>query len=184
MRRLILAVMLAIVLMAVPFALPSFAQNSDFNLDVHANPHTTAKDIGLPVFPGATPFKEKDSDSSAADLGFLLNSFRFSVKAVSFVAMDSPQHVLEFYRKPLAKFGQVLECDHGKPVGSLSVTKSGLTCGDSKSGHMTVNGSDSDHELRAGTPEQFRIVGIAGFENGKTKFGLVALVLPKDEHGK
>jgi hypothetical protein len=114
----------------------------------------------------------------------LLNSFHFSLKAVSFVTTDSPEHVLEFYSKPLAKFGEVLECDHGTPVGSLTVTKSGLTCGDRKSGRMTVNGSDSDHELRAGTPEQFRIVGVDNTENGKTKFGLVALVLPKDEDGK
>ena len=185
MRRLILAVTLAIVLMAaLPFTLPSFAQNSDFNLNVHANSHATAKDIGLPVYPGATQFKEKDSDSSSADLGFLLNSFHFNLKAVSFVTTDSPEHVLEFYRKPLAKSGEVLECDHGKPVGSLTVTKSGLTCGDHKSGHMTVNGSDSDHELRAGTPEQFRIVAVDNTENGKTKFGLVALVFPKDEDGK
>jgi hypothetical protein len=106
------------------------------------------------------------------------------VKAVSFVTPDSPEHVLEFYRKPLAKFGEVLECNHGKPVGSLTIAKSGLTCGDRKSGRMTVNGSDSDHELRAGTPEQFRIVGIDSTENGKTKFGLVALVLPKDKDGK
>lgn len=185
MRRPILAVIPAIVLIAaVPFAFPCVAQNSDFNLDVHANSHATAKDIGLPVYPGATPFKDKDSDSSSADLGFLLNSFHFSVKAVSFVTTDSPEHVLEFYRKPLAKFGEVLECDHGKPVGRVTVTKSGLTCGDRKSGHMTVNGSDSDHELRAGTPEQFRIVGVDNTETGKTKFGLVALVLPKDEDGK
>jgi hypothetical protein len=185
MRRPILAVIPAIVLVAaVPFAVPSFAQNSDFNLNVHANSHSTAKDIGLPVFPGATPFKDKDSDSSSADLGFLLNSFHFSEGAASFVTADSPEHVLEFYRKPLAKFGEVLECDHGKPVGSLIVTKSGLTCGDRKSGRMTVNGSDSDHELRAGTPEQFRIVEVDNPESGKTKFGLVALVLPKDEDGK
>jgi hypothetical protein len=114
----------------------------------------------------------------------LLNSFHFSVKAASFVTTDSPEHVLEFYKKPLAKFGEVLECDHGKPMGSLTVTKTGLTCGDRKSGHMTVNGSDSDHELRAGTPEQFWIVGVDGAENGKTKFGLAALVLPKDEDKK
>ena len=49
---------------------------------------------------------------------------------------------------------------------------------------MSWNGSDSDHELRAGMPEQFRIVGVDSTENGKTKFGLVALVLPKDEDGK
>jgi hypothetical protein len=185
MRRLSLAVLPAIVLVtAVSSAVPSFAQSSDFNLNVHANTHATAKDIGLPVYPGATPFKDKDSDSSSADLGFLLNSFHISVKAVSFVTTDSPEHVLEFYKKPLAKFGEVLECDHGKPVGSLTVTKSGLTCGDHKRGHMTWNGSDSDHELRAGMPEQFRIVGVDSTENGKTKFGLVALVLPKDEDGK
>jgi hypothetical protein len=185
MCRVRLAVMPTIVLMgAVSFALPTFAQDSDFNLNVHANSHVTAKDIGLPSYPGATPFKEKDSDSSSADLGFLLNSFHFSVKAVSFLTPDSPEHVLEFYRKPLAKFGEVLECNHGKPVGSLTMAKSGLTCGDRKSGHMTVNGSDSDHELRAGTPEQFRIVGIDSTESGKTKFGLVALVLPKDKDGK
>jgi len=165
-------------------AIPSFGQNSDFNLDVHANSHATAKDIGLPVYPGATLFKAKDDDSSSADLGFLLNSFHFSLKAASFLTPDSPERVLEFYRKPLAKFGQVLECDHGKPVGSLSVTNSGLTCGDSKNGHVTVNGSESDHELRAGTPEQFRIVGVAGNANGRTKFGLVAIVLPKDKDRK
>ncbi len=72
MRRPILAVIPTIVLMAaVPFAVPSFAQNSDFNLNMHANSHATAKDIGLPVYPGATPFKDKDSDSSSADLGFV-----------------------------------------------------------------------------------------------------------------
>jgi hypothetical protein len=185
MRRPIFEVIPAIILMgAVSVTVPSFGQNSDFNLNVHANSHATAKDIGLPAYPGATPFKDKDSDSSSADLLFLLNSFHFSVKAASFVTTDSPEHVLEFYKKPLAKFGEVLECDHGKPMGSLTVTKTGLTCGDRKSGHMTVNGSDSDHELRAGTPEQFWIVGVDGAENGKTKFGLAALVLPKDEDRK
>ena len=183
MRQPIYKVMPVIVLIgAVSFT--ALGQNSDFNLNVHANSHATAKDIGLPVFPGATPFKDKDSDSSSADLLFFLNSFHFSVKAAKFVTTDSPARVLEFYRKPLAKFGEVLECDHGKSVGSLTVTKSGLTCGDRKSGGKTVNGSDSDHELRAGTPEQFWIVGIDGAESGRTTFGLVALVLPKDDDRK
>ena len=185
MRRHFSEVILAIVLMcAVSFTFPSAGQNSDFNMNMHANSHVTAKDIGLPVYPGATPFKEKDNESSSGDLLFLLNSFHFSVKEASFVTTDSQQHVLEFYRKPLAKFGEVLECDHGRPVGSLSVTKSGLTCSDRKNGGVTVNESDDDHELRAGTPEQFWIVGVDEAENGKTKFGLVALVLPKNEGSK
>jgi hypothetical protein len=160
------------------------AQTSDLNLSVHANSHVTAKDIGLPVYPGATLFKDTDSDSSSADLGVVLNSFQFGIQVLSFVTTDTPRQVHEYYRRPLAKYGQVLECNHGKPVGSLTVTKSGLTCGDHQNGGMTVDGSDSGVELRAGTPEQFRIVGIDSTEAGKTKFGLVAMVLPKDEVGK
>lgn len=185
MSRSILAAIRAVALAgAVSVAFACSAQNSDFNLNVHANSHATAKDIGLPVYPGATLFKDKGSDSSSADLGLALNSFHFNVKAVSFVTTDPPKQVLEFYKRPLAKYGQVLECNHGQPVGPLTVTKSGLTCGDHKGGGTTVDGSDRDMELRAGKPEQFRIVGIDGTEAGKTKFGLVALVLPKDEDGK
>ena len=66
----------------------------------------------------------------------------------------------------------------------MTVAKSGLTCGDRKGRHITVNGNDSGHELRAGSPEQFRVVGVENIGNGKTKFGLVALMLPKDEGGK
>jgi hypothetical protein len=180
MRRPVLALIPAFVLMvAISFPDLSFGQNSDFNLDVHANSHATAKDIGLPEYPGATPFKDKDSDSSSADLSFLLNTFHIGVKAATFVTPDPPARVLEFYRQPLMQFGEVLECNQGKPVGGLTRTKSGLTCGNPKNG-VTVNESDSGHELRAGKPEQFWIVGIDPAVNGKTKFGLVALVLPKD----
>ena len=184
MRRLILTVIPAIVLMvAITLAVPCFAQDSDFNLSMHANSHATAKDIGLPAYPGATAFKDKDSDSSA-DLGFALNSVHFNLQVASFVTKDSRAQVLDFYRKALAKYGEVLECNHGQPVGTLTVTKSGLTCGDHKGGRMTVNGSDGDYELRAGRPEQFRIVGVDSTELEKTKFGLVALVFPKEEDGR
>ncbi len=110
----------------------------------------------------------------------VLNSFHFRLQVASYVTPDAPERVLKFYRKPLAHYGEVLECDHGQPVGSSKKTRSGLTCGDK--GHVDVNGSDSstDHELRAGTPEQFRIVAIDKSVDGQTKFGLVALELPKD----
>jgi len=37
---------------------------------------------------------------------------------------------LAFYRKPLSRYGEVLECDQSKPVGSHIVTRDGLTCSD------------------------------------------------------
>src|SRR6202021_4012890 len=99
MRRSVLALIPAAILIgAVSFPTLSFGQNSDFNLDVHANSHATAKDIGLPEYPGATPYKDKDSNSSSADLGFALNSFHISVQAVSYVTTVSPPEVSAFSR--------------------------------------------------------------------------------------
>jgi hypothetical protein len=155
----------------------SFGQNSGVNLALHANSHASAADVGLPAYPGATLYKDTDNDS-AADLGLTVGDFHFSLKAVNYVTSDSPAKVLDFYRKPLSRYGEVLECDHGKPVGALTVTRSGLTCG-----HVEVSGntdSSTDHEIRAGSPQQYRIVGIDESHPGSTRFALVYLDLPKD----
>ncbi|MBB5062651.1 hypothetical protein HDF15_000981 [Granulicella mallensis] len=84
----------------------------------------------------------------------------------------------------------------GKPVGSLTVTKSGVTRGGyssnrrmqngnvTMSASVTVNGSENRHELRAGLPGQFRIVGIDSSEKGHTKFKLIFLALPKAESSR
>jgi hypothetical protein len=70
-------------------------------------------------------------------------------------------------------------------VGTLTVTRSGLTCADQKGGNVQVNGHDSkDHELRAGTPQKFRIVGIDKSQAKATHFGLVYVELPKDNDSK
>jgi hypothetical protein len=152
----------------------SFAQDSGVNLALHANSHASAADVGLPAYPGATPYKESDNDSTSADLGFTFNEVHFSMKAAKYQTGDSPSQILAFYRKPLSRYGQVLECDHGKPVGTPAVTNTGLKC--------EQDGDNStDHELRAGSPHQFRIVAIEPPASGSTRFGLVYLDLPRDE---
>ena len=160
----------------------SLAQNSDFNLDLHANSHTTAADIGVPAYPGATLAKDKDNDG-AVDMGFTFGDTHFMLKAASYVTGDSPAQVLAYYRKPLSRFGEVLECDHGKPVGALTVTRSGLSCNDQQGEHASVNGhgSSNGHELRVGTPHKFRIVGVDDPDGKSTRFGLVYLELPKEK---
>jgi hypothetical protein len=159
----------------------SRGQDSGVNLALHANSHTSAADIGLPAYPGATLYKDAGNDSGA-DLGLTVGDFHFGLLAVNYVTSDSAAQVLAFYRKPLSRYGEVLECDHGKPVGALTVTRSGLTCG-----HVQVSGntnSSSDHELRAGSLHQYRIVGIDESHPGSTRFGLVYLDLPKDSGDK
>lgn len=160
----------------------SFGQNSDTNLELHARSHASAAGIGLPVYPGATLYKDKDNDSGG-DLGLSFGDFHFSLMAINYATKDSPEQVLNFYRKPLSHYGQVLECDHGKPVGSLTVTRSGLKC-DQKDSGDTASYSSSGHEIRAGSPEKFRIVGIDESHPGSTRFALVYLEVPKDSSKK
>lgn len=178
--------LLALVLCTAPVL---WGQSSDLDLSLHARSKATAADVGLPVYPGAQLYRspddsgKKDNDSSI-DAGLSFGDFHISIIAVSYETSDSTDQVLKFYRKPLARYGQVLECDHGKPIGKITVTNTGLTCSDTHGGHVDVNGSgDSSKnlELRAGSPHKFRIVGIDPSKNGKTHFGLVYLELPQDK---
>jgi hypothetical protein len=157
----------------------SFAQDSGINLALHANSHAGAANIGLPAYPGATLSKDADNES-AADLGLTVGEFHFSLLAANYVTNDSPAKVLAFYRKPLSRYGEVLECNQGNPVGALKVTHSGLTCGHASGDTNT----STEHELRAGSPLQYRIVGIDDSHPGFTHFGLVYLELPKDSSEK
>ncbi|MGA3160674.1 MAG: hypothetical protein ABSC77_05610 [Terracidiphilus sp.] len=160
----------------------SVAQNSDFKLELHANKHATAVEIGLPAYPGAILAKETDEDNTA-DLGFTFGDTHFRIMVAKYITTDTPESVLAFYRKPLTRYGDVLECNGGKPVGRLTVTKSGLGCSEQKEGGLTVTDhglSSGGHELRVGSPHQFRIVCIDESHPQSTRFWLVYIELPKD----
>ncbi len=176
----------AITLLAAAFALGgelSYAQDKDFNLEVHANSHASAKDLGLPAYPGATLVKGSEDDSNA-DLGFAFGKTRFRLIVAKYTTTDSPERVLAFYRKPLAIFGDVLECNQGKPVGSEIATKSGLTCSEQKDGGVTLSDqsiSSNHHELRAGSPHRFRMVAIDETDSKSTRFVLLYVDTPKND---
>ncbi|HEY8795656.1 MAG TPA: hypothetical protein VIM15_11990 [Gemmatimonadaceae bacterium] len=156
-----------------------FAQSSG-NIELHANRNVTAASIGLPEYPGARSFHGAHEDSTA-DLGLTFGDFHFRLLVTKYVTRASAAQVLEFYRKPLARYGEVLECDHGLAVGSLKVASSGLTCSDTQGHHAHSSGESRDsHELRSGTPRRFRMVGIDDGQADETHFSLVLLELPKD----
>jgi hypothetical protein len=106
----------------------------------------------------------------------------FRVLVSKYLTAASPRQVFDFYRKPLARYGDVLECDHGEPVGSLKIARGGLTCSDSAGGkHSHVNGDfDSGHELRSGNPSLFRIVALESSHADSTQFTLLLIELPRD----
>lgn len=133
----------------------------------------TAEDVGLPVYPGAQRRKDTSDESSALQMGLWGGSSGFKLAVLKLQSDDSPEKVAAFYRKALAKYGQVLDCGnsdskHEKSSGGQS---SKLDC-------------DADHPvdggftLKAGTKEKQHVVGVE--PNGKHSYiALVFVEAPK-----
>jgi len=146
-------------------------------MTVKTNDAAVVDGLGLPVYPGADLVK-KDKNNGAADVNMSFGSFQLRVKAASYRTTDSPDQVTAFYRKSLGRYGDVIQCQHDKPVGTPSRTAEWLTCDNEKGNHVYVNDDESGKlELKAGSKQHQHIVAIDPEGNG-TKFGLVALDLP------
>lgn len=126
------------------------------------SPEAKPKDVGLTIYPGSKPHKEKDSDSTSANLGLWGGGSGFKLAIVKMETADSPERVAAYYKKALAKFGPVLDCSKisGNSENTAKEDSSKvLTCGDDKpeSGGML---------FKSGTKEKQHIVGIQPLGNG------------------
>jgi hypothetical protein len=152
---------------------------------VHVNTdQTTAADLGLPAYPGAQPVTGDDKHKSAdVHLGF--GEWELRVRAVSYSSSDKQDQILTFYKKALARYGDVITCQGNSPVGTPIKTSEGLTCADDKNNTTTVQIDRGDYgsgknslELKAGSKRHQHIVGFEEPKEGKARFALVALDLP------
>lgn len=154
---------------------------------VHVNTdQTTASDLGLPVYPGAVPVTDDDKHKSAdVHLGF--GDWQLRIKAVSYSTSDSRDKVVAFYKKALARYGDVITCQGDTPVGTPTVTGDGLTCDDKGKNNNNVKFDDNDFrqdfQLKVGSKRHQHIVGFEDPKNGKTRIALVALDLPANMDG-
>ncbi len=152
---------------------------------IHVNTNaTTATDLGLPAYPGAEIAKDDDKHQ-AADVHMGFGEWQLRVRAVSYLTTDPQDKVVEFYKKAMGRFGDVLTCQGNAPVGTPTTTAEGLDCTDSgKHTHINVNGHgngidiSSQMQLKAGSKRHQHIVGFEEPKDGKTRFALVAIDLP------
>jgi hypothetical protein len=146
-------------------------------MSVKTNDAAVVDGMGLPPYPGAELVK-KDKDNGAADVNLSFGNFQLRVKAASYRTSDAPEQVAAFYRKALARYGDVIQCSSNKPVGTPTRTAEGLGCDNDKENHISTNNDVSGKmELKAGSKVHQHIVAIDP-EGAGTKFGLVALDLP------
>jgi hypothetical protein len=148
------------------------------NTSIKTNDAANTASIGMAAYPGAVPVKDDDGkDSGSANVNMSFGSFHLGVNATSFQTQDSQDKVLAFYRKDLAKYGDVIECRDNKPVGQPTRTSQGLACDEKDHSHYKNGSNDTGLELRAGSEMHQHIVGLEQ-KNGGIKIGLVSLELP------
>ena len=127
----------------------------------------SAKDVGLPLYPGSKRHKDKDDDSAAANFGLWGGGSGAKMIILKMESADSVDKVADFYRKTLAKYGTVLDCsqpaiptkDQTKKDANNDDSSKVLSCGDDK---PEKNGK----LLKAGTKESQHIVGVQPNGNG------------------
>jgi hypothetical protein len=147
-------------------------------MQVKTNDAVTLDSVGLPAYPEAVPVK-KDKDNGAADVNMSFGSFQLRVRALSYRTSDSPDKVEAFYRNGMKRYGDVIKCDHDRPIGKPTETSDGLTCENKKENHITTSDDPGEGkvELKTGSRLHQHIVAIDHDGTG-TKFGLVSLDLP------
>jgi hypothetical protein len=130
-----------------------------FNLGKNAS----AKDVGLPIYPGARRHIDDANDSSALNMGLWGGSTGFKLFVLKMESTDAPEKVAAFYRKALAKYGTVLDCSNASAASAASDNKSSkkLTCEDEKP-------KPNEISLKAGTKEKQHAVGVEPNGNGST----------------
>ena len=137
-------------------SLPICAQDQDKDsAGVIASDKATAKDVGLPIYPGSKPRKDKDDNSTGANLGLWGGGSGFKLVVLKMESSDSPEKIAVFYKKALSKYGAVLDCSNPPPnsAGASKDDSKTLTCGDDKPDKGGVL-------FKSGTKERQHIVAI------------------------
>lgn len=137
--------------------------------DVKVNTNVNAKDTGLPVYPGAQEKPSAEHDTHSANVNLSFGDFGLKVVAVTYTSPDSPDKILDFYRKEMKTYGGILECKGGS--GSVSMHK---TDKDKDSKELTCDekGHSDTTELKVGTEDHQRVVAVKPVSGG-SEFSLV-----------
>jgi hypothetical protein len=95
-------------------------QGPDTDAGLIVSARATAKEVGLPIYPGSTPYKEqdKDGDSPAANLGLWGSSFGFRLVILKMESKDTPKKIADYYTKALT-------CGDDKPDPGGMLFKAG-----------------------------------------------------------
>lgn len=137
------------------------------SLSVHKGA-TDPKATGLSLYPGAQIKQDFEDHDGSANVDISSSFFGLKVVALKYQSNDSPDKVLSFYKKDMARYGNVVDC-----TGGFSLTfhhqssDSEVTCDNYGGGSHRYR-----EALKVGTEYNQRVVAIRPTGNG-SEFALV-----------
>jgi len=138
-------------------ALPMMAGDGDggFHLDFGINKDVNARNLGLPMYPGSWPRKDKDDDDSAAHIWAMAGLFGFKLAVMKLGTHDDPGRVAMFYRNALSHYGAVIDCSKGSAMMGHHEPESShrLDCHDD-------HPKPGEIELKAGFKDDMHVVDV------------------------
>jgi hypothetical protein len=134
------------------------SENDKDSIGFNLGQNASAKDLGLPIYPGSHRHQDNSNDSPALNMGLWGGSSGFKLFVLKMESTDAPNKIEAFYRKALAKYGTVLDCTDPPPSSGNSDDKNkksskALTCEDEKP-------KTGEISLKAGTKAKEHAVGI------------------------
>src|SRR5215470_115966 len=143
------------------------------------------EETGLNVYPGARLVPKHGHDHDQANVNIASPWGQLKVIALNYHSDDTPEKVLDWYRKDLQrKYGKFLECKGGDVSvhGRDEDQGNQLTCGSERSNGKDFTFSSGDSktlELKTGTNDKQHIVAVKP-EDGGSNIALVYL----QKHGE
>lgn len=143
------------------------------------------EDTGLSVYPGSRQVPKHGHDHDQANVNIASPWGQLKVIALNYHSDDSPEKVLDWYRKDLQqKYGKFLECKGGDVSlhGRNEDQGNQLTCGSERGNAKDFTYSSSDRntlELKTGTNDKQHIVAVKPQDGGSN----IALVYVQ-KHGE
>ena len=155
----------------------SQSNNDNISAGFNLGKDASAKDVGLPLYPGSHRHQDSSDDSSSLNMGLWGGSSGFKMVVLKMDSADSPDKIAAFYRKALSKYGKVLTCSGpgSDPASAAKDSSADASKDSAKSTSLSCDNDKpdkSDIELKAGTKQKQHVVGITA-EGAVTTYHLV-----------
>jgi hypothetical protein len=156
---------------------PPGALDRGFSAGVSIQPTVRPEQLGLPVFPGATPLREQGERHAGASIGAWGGPFGMEVHALKLRSREPVETVARWYREAMASQGRLLDCSHGKqaeppPSDDKSADRQALRCGDDQPG-------PGGALFKLGTRNNLRVIALEPLAEG-TRISLVRVAFRGD----